>query len=74
MKKFEEGVDVNKLYEKAVKEVAPYDMVSTSFLQRRFSLPYKDAEKLMVLLEKNKIVGLPEESGFLRIVLKKVSK
>jgi DNA segregation ATPase FtsK/SpoIIIE-like protein len=69
MKKFGENIDVSKLYDKAVKEVLPYDRVSAAFLQRRFSIFYKDAVKLLDLLEKNKIVGSSEDSSTQKEVL-----
>lgn len=50
MTKFSRKTDIKKLYAEAVKEISPYDCVSVSFLQRRFSLLYKDAEKIMSFL------------------------
>lgn len=62
---------VDKLYERAVKEIAPYDCVSTSFLQRKFVLTHKDAEKLMSILVDKNAIRLKEGSDFIYDVLKK---
>lgn len=55
---------------KAIKLVQQYDMVSTSLLQRSFSIGYARAARLLDQLEKKGIVGAGEGAK-LRIVIKK---
>lgn len=63
----------DKLIEKAIKIVSPYDRASASLLQRRLSIGYADAEKLMEILESRGIVG-PANGTYPREVLKKKQK
>jgi hypothetical protein len=63
----------DKLIEKAIKIVSPYDRASASLLQRRLSIGYQDADEIMKVLESRGIVG-PANGAYPREVIKKKQK
>jgi len=67
------ATNIDPLYDIAVKEVQDYDRASPSLLQRRLSIGYARAVRLMDLLEKKGIVG-PLEGTKPRQVLRNKKK
>ncbi len=61
----------DELIEEAIAVVSNYDAVSASLLQRRLSIGYARAAKLMDILENKKIVGPSDGSSKPREVLLK---
>lgn len=61
----------DELIEEAIAVVSNYDAVSASLLQRRLSIGYARAAKLMDILENKKVVGPSDDSSKPREVLLK---
>jgi S-DNA-T family DNA segregation ATPase FtsK/SpoIIIE len=59
------------LYDKICKYVQKQDKISVSYLQRKFSIGYNRASKIVECLENNEIVSLRDKYGF-RTVLKRI--
>ena len=59
------------LYDEAVKIVSEYDMASASLLQRRLSIGYARAARLLDLLEQSEIVGPADGSNPRKVLVKK---
>ncbi|MFH1295167.1 MAG: DNA translocase FtsK, partial [bacterium] len=55
-----EGKEVDELYEKAKEEVIMAGKASTSFLQRRLSIGYARAARIIDQLEENGVVSAPD--------------
>lgn len=59
----------DELVEEAIEVVKQYDAVSASLLQRRLSIGYARAAKLMDILENKKVIGPSDGSSKPREVL-----
>lgn len=66
--------DLDELFEKAIKEMVPYDMASASFLQRKLSIGYARAARLLDQLEYAGIVSPANGAEPRRILITKKKK
>lgn len=62
--------DKDELYETAVKLVKTYDRVSSSLLQRRLSIGFNRAARLIEQLEEGGVVGEGTGSGIRKVLVK----
>lgn len=63
------GKEVDELYAKAKEEIAVAGKASVSFLQRRLSVGYSRAAKIMDQLEENGVVSAPDTSKERRVLI-----
>ena len=63
------GKEVDELYAKAKEEIAVAGKASVSFLQRRLSVGYSRAAKIMDQLEENGVVSAPDASKERRVLI-----
>jgi S-DNA-T family DNA segregation ATPase FtsK/SpoIIIE len=64
-----EGKEVDELYARAKEEITLAGKASVSFLQRRLSVGYSRAAKIMDQLEENGVVSAPDTSKERRVLL-----
>jgi len=63
------GKEVDELYARAKEEIAIAGKASVSFLQRRLSIGYSRAAKIMDQLEENGVVSTPDTSKERRVLI-----
>jgi len=64
-----DGKEVDELYTKAKEAVITADKASVSFLQRRLSIGYARAARIMDQLEENGVVSAPDTSKERRVLM-----
>ncbi|MFQ5480068.1 MAG: DNA translocase FtsK [Thermodesulfobacteriota bacterium] len=65
------GEEFMRRYDEAVALAATLDMLSTSYLQRRFRIGYNTAARLIEKMEKDGVVGPPQGSKPREVLLKR---
>ena len=70
----EMGKEVDPLFEEAVKVVTQYDKASASLMQRRLSIGYARAARILDQLHHHGVVGAPEGSKPREVLIKNVEE